>query len=293
MAKKTAFTPKAPVEKLPLAVRKDIRDNYDSKKEEYETQISELLGTKFTINISPQELWAYVDGFISGLKNFLENYEDEGKTYFNKVVTQSELTVAVNPQGDDAQTISADIKDGVFRILFKHDKLGYNQSWLDKTYFVKAVDAVTEETFSLKAKSSIEKEWEENVDDLKKEIGEVLNLPDVILDPNFEEVYAALKAAKKDDDDWQASFGTAILAYFRDGLLYNLKYAGFKEDDMLQEGLAEAVPSKTIKFRIVKALKSGPRNEAQIEEGILYLQVKPETWYSNVSDMADNIMKLL
>ena len=99
--------------------------------------------------------------------------------------------------------------------MFKHDKLGYNQNWLDKTYFVKAVDAVTEETFSLKAKSSIEKEWEENVDDLRKEIGEVLNMPDVILDPNFEEVYAALKAAKKGDDDWQQSFGTAILAYFR------------------------------------------------------------------------------
>ena len=56
--------------------------------------------------------------------------------------------------------------------------------------------------------------------------------------------------------------------------MYQLKYAGFKEDDMLQEGLAEAVPSKTIKFRIVKALKSGYRNEAQIEDGTLYLQVR-------------------
>ena len=113
-----------------------VRDNYDSKKEDYEAQISELLGTKWVINISPQELWAYVtdnnstasyvlngyynfasasaptesdighprryvDGFIYGLKSFLEKYEDEGKTYFNKAVTQSELTVTVNPKGDD------------------------------------------------------------------------------------------------------------------------------------------------------------------------------------------------
>lgn len=56
--------------------------------------------------------------------------------------------------------------------------------------------------------------------------------------------------------------------------MYNLKYAGFKDDDMLQEGLAEAVPSKTIKFRVVKALKKGPRNEAEIEDGVLYLQVR-------------------
>jgi hypothetical protein len=93
--------------------------------------------------------------------------------------------------------------------------LGYNQSWLDKDNFVKAVDAVTTETLSLKAKASIEKEWDENVDDVTKEIGAILNLPDVVLDPNFEEVYTTLKKEKKGDDSWEMSFGTAVLAYFK------------------------------------------------------------------------------
>lgn len=76
MAKATPFVPKAPLEKLPLAARKDsmlnfivvrlytdcfytVRDNYESKKEEYEIQISELLGTPFVLNINANEVWAY------------------------------------------------------------------------------------------------------------------------------------------------------------------------------------------------------------------------------------------
>ncbi|KAF6764283.1 hypothetical protein DFP72DRAFT_419398 [Ephemerocybe angulata] len=307
MAKKNVFTPKPRVEKLPLAVRKDIRDNYDSKKEELEAKATELLGTKFTINFDPPEVWAYAtdstssagsifagyaEGFVSGLKSYLEYYEDLGKDYFNKAVTQSEVTLNANPLGDEGETITADIKDGVFRILFRHDKLGYNQSWLDQSYFSKAVDAVTTETFSLKAKSSIEKEWEENYEDLTKEIGEILAIPDVVLEPNFVEVYAALKAGRK-DNDWEASFGKAILAYFQDGLKYNLTSAGFKDDDMLQEGFAELVTSKTIKLRIVKELKTGYRNEAFLEDGVLCLQLKADHWYYNVSDMGDNVIKLL
>ncbi|TEB34308.1 hypothetical protein FA13DRAFT_80648 [Coprinellus micaceus] len=227
MAKKVPFIPLAPIEKLPLAVRKDIRDNYDSKKEEFAAEASKLVGTPFVINFNPNQVMAYAtdssttagyifsgyaEGFISGLKKFVEYYEDTGKEYFNKVVTQSEVTLEANPIGDEADTISLDIKDGVIRILFHHKKLGYNQSWLDKDNFVKAVDAVTTETLSLKAKASIEKEWDENVDDVTKEIGAILNLPDVVLDPNFEEVYTTLKKEKKGDDSWEMSFGTAVLA---------------------------------------------------------------------------------
>jgi hypothetical protein len=49
---KYTFTPKPALEKLPLAVRKDIRDNFEPKKEELETAISNLLGTPFKINFN-------------------------------------------------------------------------------------------------------------------------------------------------------------------------------------------------------------------------------------------------
>lgn len=51
---------------------------------------------------------------------------------------------------------------------------------------------------------------------------------------------------------------------------------------MLQEGFAEAVSSKKIKLRIVKELKTGYRNEAAIEDDVLYLQVRM-TLFSSTS----------
>ncbi|KAJ3523069.1 hypothetical protein NMY22_g11610 [Coprinellus aureogranulatus] len=202
MAKKIPFAPLPAIEKLPLAVRKDsekrvppssigvdlasaVRDNYESKKEDLESQATEIIGTKFTINFNPNQVMAYAtdssstagyilsgyaEGFISGLKSFVKEYEDTGKEYFHKVVTQSEVTLEANPLGDEAETISLDIRDGVIRILFHHKKLGYNQSWLDKDNFAKAIDAVTAEPLSLRAKGSIEKEWDENIDEVTKEV---------------------------------------------------------------------------------------------------------------------------
>lgn len=43
---------------------------------------------------------------------------------------------------------------------------------------------------------------------------------------------------------------------------------------MLQEGFAEVITSKTVKLRVVDALKTGYRNEAAIEGDVLYLQVR-------------------
>jgi hypothetical protein len=60
----------------------------------------------------------------------------------------------------------------------------------------------------------------------------------------------------------------------RDGLLYQLKSQAFKGDDMLQEGLAEVVESKTFKIRVVKATNKNATTETIIEDGIVYMQVR-------------------
>ena len=58
-----------------------------------------------------------------------------------------------------------------------------------------------------------------------------------------------------------------------DGLKYQLERQGFKGDDMLQEGLAEVVTSKTFKLRIVPSTKNNTTNEVVIENNIVYIQV--------------------
>ncbi|KAG6813507.1 hypothetical protein H0H93_013364 [Arthromyces matolae] len=120
MPKAPAFTPKPALEKIGLAVRKDIRDKYESEKEELEATISQLLGVTFHVEINANEVLPYnpansnasvgamfkryVDGFITALKGYLDKFGDEGKTHFNDAVTKSELTLNVNELGDKVKT---------------------------------------------------------------------------------------------------------------------------------------------------------------------------------------------
>jgi hypothetical protein len=257
------------------------------------------------INFNVNEVWAYADsssteagnnlvgyveGFISALDSYLEKYGDDGKKHFNEAVTQSELTLAVNEIGDDAPAIDAEVKGGVFRILFSHTRFGLWQSYLSES-FLKAIEGAPREGFSLVAKHSIEEEYMPEAEDLTKEIADILAMPDVILDPNWDENYAILNT--KDDKSWQSTFGQATLAYFQEGLKAELENKGFKDDDMLQEGFAEAIPSKTIRVRAMKELKSGKTNEPVIEDGVLYLQANIDRWGSWASYVAEGLLELL
>ncbi|RDB28048.1 hypothetical protein Hypma_002190 [Hypsizygus marmoreus] len=308
MARAAPFTPLAPLEKLPLAVRKDLRDNYESEKAALEAKISEMLGTPFKININPNEVWAYnpadnntsagglikryVEGFISALEYFLDKHGEEGKTHFNEAVTKSELTVNANELGDKAETISADVKDGVFRILFHHKKLGDNQRYL-RDYLLKAVEEVPRAGLSIVAKTSIENSYNSEIDDVTSAIADILNIPDLVLEPNFEENFAALREGEVDDKGWESTFGNATLQYFSSGLLNQLEKQGFKGDDMLQEGIAEILTSKKIKLRVAKATKNNSYHEVFFEDGVLIIQTMPKHWWFNVRDVGNGLVNLL
>ncbi|KAF8155994.1 hypothetical protein B0H34DRAFT_517144 [Crassisporium funariophilum] len=303
MAKKPLFVPKVPVEKLSLAVRKQIRDEFEAKREDLESQIAELLGYLLNVKIDVNAVWAYakpdsspgsvfygyVDGFIYALKSFVEKFGDLGKVYFKTTVTANELSINANELGEEAESISADVKDGVFRILFHHDRLGYNQTSLADP-LVKAINKAPHEGFSLLAKHSIATEYDPEIDDLREEIGTILNLPDVVLDANLEANYAKLLTKK--DQDFEEAFGRATLAYFADGLKPQLKTQGFEGDEMLQEGFAEGIPSKTIRLRVVDSTTSG-YCEVKIEEGVLYMQMPADRWYCNIYDAGSGILELL
>ncbi|KAF9476948.1 hypothetical protein BDN70DRAFT_862444 [Pholiota conissans] len=222
-----AWAPKPAVEKLPLSIRKDVRDNFEAKKEDYESTIAGHLGFPVKIEFETNAVAAYadlttptlgyyfatyVDGFIYGLTNFAQSYDDIGKEYFKNAVSEAKITLNVNELGDKAPTIDADVKDGVFRILFHHQKFGYNASDL-YSLLATAIENAPHDGYSLLAKSSIEKEYNQKVDEAQQQIGEVLNMPDVILDPNFEENYA--KLIKKKEKDWVRNYGDSSLKYFQ------------------------------------------------------------------------------
>jgi hypothetical protein len=59
---------KAPVDKLPLAVRKELRDEYTAKIPELQAKITELLGEEWKLDINPSLIYAYAepDSYASG-----------------------------------------------------------------------------------------------------------------------------------------------------------------------------------------------------------------------------------
>ncbi|KAG6849909.1 hypothetical protein H0H93_003777 [Arthromyces matolae] len=302
-----SFVPKPALEKLPLADRKDLRDRYESHIEGFETTISELLGTPFHIKINVNEVWAYnaptsryspgsilkgyVEGFVSALEWYIQKYGEDGKGHFNDAVSKSELTVNANELGDKAESISADVKDGVFRILFNHKSLGSNQDQL-REHILKAVEGAPRAGYSLVAKASIQKFWDKEIEQLTADIGEILNLPDVVLDPNFEANYAALAAAKS-NTDWQNYFGKATFSYFSEGLKSELERQKFKGDSLLQEGFAELVPTKTFKLRVVKKTTKPGSNETIVEDGTVYIQMTADNWWSNSYEAGSGLVNLL
>ena len=151
-----------------------------------------------------------------------------------------------------------------------------------------AINEARHEGFCLIAMHSIKIDYEPEIKSLHDEVADILALPDLVLDPNFEANYAGL--LKKADKDWQSNFGAATLEYFKcvnffrlislailltlnRGIKDQLLRQGFKNDDMLQEGFAEGVPEKTITLRIVDKTNSGSINESVLEDGTLYIQV--------------------
>ncbi|ESK83380.1 hypothetical protein Moror_15647 [Moniliophthora roreri MCA 2997] len=306
MARKPAFAPKEPIEKLPLAVRKDLRDNYEAKKAELEGKIAELLGIdSFKANLNANEIWAYntdarqsiggmfyryVDGFLSCLKRYIDNFDDDGRVHFNEAVSQSELQIHVNPLGDKAPTIDCDIKDGIFNILFHHENLGYNQDYI-YSELLKAVERAPREGLSIRAKKSVQEEYEENIDDLRDKIAETLAMPNLVIEPSFEENFKALKTAKGDNSSWEESFGRATLGYIN-GLKSQLERQGFKGDEMLQEGLAEVMTAQKIVFLVVPEIKKR-YHEVILEDGVLYLRTIPNEWWVNVDEAGSGLVDML
>ncbi|KAL0568175.1 hypothetical protein V5O48_013812 [Marasmius crinis-equi] len=301
---KTVFVPKEPIEKLPLAVRKDVRDNYEAKKVELEQEISKVLGVAFKANLNTNEIWAYntddrasaggvlfryVDGFLTCLKEYLNTYGDDGKDHFNNAVSKSELQVHVNPLGDKAPTIDCTVNEGVFVVLFHHQKLGYNQSHI-REELLKAVENAPREGLSVRAKQSIKDKYDECIDELRDDIAEMLAMPELIIEPSFEENYKALKAAKT-EDSWEETFGRGTYAYF-EGLKDQLARQGFKGDEMLQEGVAEMATEKKIVFQVVsKTAKE--YNEIVLDGGVIYLRTTPAKWWVNVAGAGEGLVDML
>ncbi|KAI0197016.1 hypothetical protein F4808DRAFT_299435 [Astrocystis sublimbata] len=310
---------RAPVEKLPLAVRKSLRDEWEAKKGDLETKLSTILGVGWTIEVVPNQIYAYAesssyaqqnlgaclyeyfDGAIRRLQEYEQKFEEDGVNEINTIAHTHVMTLDV----DEHKRFSycgADVNDGQLRLLFAPECLGSNISYcLDRDVLLKALNDAPSQggsTMSYAVRMDIRENYDLKIEAIQKRVGELVAKPDIKLNPNFEDNFAKLLEESKKKktelrDDWEKNLGEFTRLYF-EGLVSQLQWQKFEDDELLQEGFNEVIEKGEVVFRIVDKLQPGKSyNESIIENGVLYLQTIPTMFGTNVTDTADKLLDQL
>ncbi|KAI1478536.1 hypothetical protein F4774DRAFT_385191 [Daldinia eschscholtzii] len=309
-----------PVEKLPLALRKNVRDEWENKKSDLEQKLSDTLMTPWTVDVNPNQLYAYategyakeslgsciaeyINGAIYRLEEFKDYAGEDGLKELNTICNAHVLTIDL----DDANRFpycGADVHEGKLRILFAPGRLGTNiDSALDREVLLKALNEApapaseNAPALSFAARSSISKDYEPKAEQIRAQIADILTKPDIKLSPNFEDTFAKLQKACEENkadfrSDWEGLLGEFTRLYW-EGLANQLKYQKFNEDELLREGFHEAVEKGEIAFRIVDTLKYSSYCECEVEGGVLYIQCTAKTWGANIDDAAQGLVDRL
>ncbi|KAH7119456.1 hypothetical protein B0J13DRAFT_397241, partial [Dactylonectria estremocensis] len=200
-----------PAEKLPLAVRKEVRDNWESKREGLEKAISDILGEPWAININPNAIWPYakdsswaktsigeiIQLYIAGaecqLKSFIENFGEESKAEINNICSAHTITMDF----DEAKKVcycGCEVSAaGELILLFSEGNLGtyindaLSGSNLTKALNKAAVSGGNAKPMSHATRTGINKEYSPEIAPLQERLNEILG-KEVPLDPNFEAV---------------------------------------------------------------------------------------------------------
>lgn len=72
-----------------------------------------------------------------------------------------------------------------------------------------------------------------------------------------------------------------------------MNYIKVGEDEMVREGLLEAVTTNEYVFRVVDKLKYDSYCEVEIADGVLYLQCTAENFGTNIDYVAQKLMDQL
>jgi hypothetical protein len=184
-----------------------------------------------------------------------------------------------------------DVADGKLRILFNEKNLGSNiDNCCQQDVLFKALNAAPGDApLSFTVRNGIRTDYDPKIAEVRTKIATLLGktADEITLNPNFDAVFAKLAAANK-DDDWQGNVGSFIFKYF-ESLEYQMKYQKVGEDDMVQEGVLEAVSTNEYAFRIVDKLTYDSYCEVVIEDGVLYLQCTASNFGTNIDYVAQKL----
>jgi hypothetical protein len=216
-----------------------------------------------------------MDGFMSNLQRFADQFGDDGKSELNTVCSKHQLVIA--PQETTKFSYGGlDIKDGVLRLVFQENNLGTNVSDVSAEIAKALKDAPPApgaSAFNIIARNSVRDDYDPKVEEVRSAIATLVNMPSLKLNGNFEHNSSMLAKTASDHESWDRQIGAATLDYFS-SVESVLKREGFEGDSMMQEGFQEVISKGEICFRIVDKLNKGTYNEVHAEDGVLYIQVR-------------------
>jgi hypothetical protein len=309
-----------PVDKLPLAARKDIRDEFDANLPEWTETVSKILGEPYKLEADFLQFYAYVandddswakrcpgscakayfESFVENLKKFTEEgqYAD-AVTAFNDLITERRIVLAAD---NKFSYCGCSVKGGVLEINFNTKNPGTNTHYaaseleqqFDKGLFERSPLALP-----LIAKRGIRDNWEgdkrdEVIAKFKEELG-----VDIKLMADYDAIWKALVEGKEKNKDVDLESGSrnlgSYLYYYFDGCAYQFNYK-FNKDEMMVEGFSEAVPTREIWVEVVPETKAGLKEtyyECEIKDGKFIMRTIPRYWGTNSNSAASNVVDLL
>jgi len=209
-----------PVEKLPLAARKDIRDNFDSKIAGYTKTVSDLLREPYKLEVNFNQFYAYAaaseDGtwvktspgtaaanYFESFVTYLKRFTDEGKyddaiEAFNDLVTEKRVSIEAGGEGIVYSDCS--VQDGTFEINYDPKRPGTNVDYACREIekrFDEALFARSPDTLPMIAKRSLREEWEKQRDTVLKNAQEELLGATVKFVVDYDAIWKTIVAGKK------------------------------------------------------------------------------------------------
>ncbi|CRG85931.1 hypothetical protein PISL3812_02934 [Talaromyces islandicus] len=307
--------------KLPLTVRKNIRDEFEPARTMCEEKISSILGEPWKIDFDIPSVWGYANeaspsnsyprestgnmlaGYansaVSGISSFADKFGSDGIAELNKLVSSRSIVLESCLTQVDG-TCSCEIANQKLKIIFSPGDIGVN---IDDAFskLSEAVNAASKNSDSVNlpfnTRKDIKENYESRVAGIESRLAQIIGVDKVAIVVDFQAIYAALLAYHGKDNQYSLQgfedyLGSRTIEYL-ESLPSALERDGFDKDDMLQEALQEAVSTNTVSVRLVDKLERKMYNETVIQDGKLYLQTVPKNWSVNADQIADGIVDLL
>lgn len=195
-----------------------VRDEWDVKRTEFEKQLSDLLGASWKITADTKLIYAnvtdesyasrlgqvivwYIEPLIQNMNKFIQNFGDDGKTELNSTV--SSHTIDFGPQDStDFSYGGLVVENDVLRLVYQApDSFASNvdgvSSDISGALQAASLASGSGSAYDIIARNGVHKNYDPNIETVRKEIEDLTGLKGITLNANFEQNAEALSKNKE------------------------------------------------------------------------------------------------